>query len=74
MKSKLLSIVGLVLFFSFVVLNMEGNSSDFDIKAIAGSGQCEECYSFKLVNSTCGGKICVRRSGYTCNVHDQIPC
>lgn len=53
---------------------MDGKSSDIEIKAIAGSDQCEECYSFKLVDSTCGGTICVRRSGYSCNVHDQIPC
>ena len=78
MKSKLMIFIGTCIFSFALLFNLSGAEYRAEspvIEAIAGSGgQCMQCDGFKLVDSSCGGTICVRRTGYSCDVHEQEPC
>lgn len=78
MKTKSIIFVGACFFSLALLFNLSGNdysTTGQSLSAVAGSGgQCGTCQGFKLVNSTCGGKICITKPNYTCAVADQIPC
>lgn len=56
--------------------NKEVELSDLameNVEALA-QGEIENYYNFKLIPYPSGCKICERKDGYWCNVHDQVPC